>query len=136
MRTDELIQIHQQYERIPAFSCIPGCTDCCGPVPFTEAEWNQLAEHPPLTTHTCQFKGETGCTIYDRRPLLCRLFGAVDTTRLRCPHGKRPDTFLTDRQGGTIARRYFKHELGHDPLRDMTWARGLLGQADRKGLTT
>lgn len=124
--SDALIQIKKQYERIPSFECIPGCVSCCGPVPFAEAEWAQLTDPPPLTTHRCQFASETGCTIYEHRPLLCRLFGTVDTPKLLCPYGKRPETLMTERQGATIMRHFLKHPLGQDPMADLSWAKELI----------
>ncbi|BAP42310.1 FliB-superfamily protein [Pseudomonas sp. StFLB209] len=36
----------------------------------------------------CVHLGPDGCTVYDERPLICRLFGT--TPRLPCPNGQRP----------------------------------------------
>ena len=113
--TPALIQIQRQYERIPSFVCIEGCTDCCGPVPMTAAEATQI-EIKPYDGLRCQYATKSGCSIYEHRPLLCRLFGTVDHEKLRCPHGKRPAELLTHRQGDTIMRHYLKHEMVADPL--------------------
>lgn len=43
----------------------------------------------------CTYLGETGCTTYTERPLICRLFGT--TPRLACPNGKRPDEMIDAR---------------------------------------
>ncbi len=105
-----LIQIQKQYERIPSFTCKTGCTDCCGPVPFTDTEWALLTpeeQNRPFNGLTCKFVSAEGCTIYDRRPLMCRIFGTVED--LQCPHGCRPDTLLTKMQGQTIVRHYRKY---------------------------
>jgi hypothetical protein len=32
--------------------------------------------------------GPSGCTVYDERPLICRLFGTTKT--LPCPNGRAP----------------------------------------------
>lgn len=131
-----LIQIQKQYERIPSFTCKTGCTDCCGPVPFTSEEWALLtpeeqAQEPNGVT--CQFASSAGCQIYDRRPLMCRLFGTVDEERMRCPNGCKPDHMMSDQQGKTIVRHYHKNEFR--PLRsassggfrsNSSWA-GVLG---------
>lgn len=113
--TPTLIQIQRQYERIPSFVCIEGCTDCCGPVPMAAAE-AELIELKPYEGLHCQYATDRGCSIYERRPLLCRLFGTVDHEKMRCPHGKRPDVLLTHRQGDTIMRHYLKHPRVADPL--------------------
>ncbi len=115
-----LIQIQKQYERIPSFACIPGCTKCCGPVPFAEAELAQI-QPKPFTGLQCQYATETGCSVYAHRPLLCRLFGAVDDPRLICPEGCGPEKKLTAHQGRTILRHYLKHPLGQDPMADSGW---------------
>lgn len=38
------------------------------------------------------------CSAYDKRPMICRLWGVVET--MKCPHGCRPSPrYLTDEQG-------------------------------------
>lgn len=116
-----LIKIQRQYERIPSFTCKEGCTECCGVVPFTEEEWAQLTpeeQQRPTKGLVCRFKGEHGCTIYDRRPMLCRLFGAVDSEKMTCWHGCGPEKKLTAMQGWTIMRHYLKFTRVYDPLTD------------------
>ena len=82
--------------RIPAIECIPGCHDCCGPVTASSEEMARLpvksdAERgEALAEWRCAHLGDTGCQVYDERPLICRLFGTTET--LRCPHGRRPHT--------------------------------------------
>ena len=80
--------------RIPAFECIVGCHDCCGPVTATSDE---LARYPvksdieheaALKEYKCPYLGKNGCQVYSERPLICRLFGT--TPQLLCPNGKGP----------------------------------------------
>ena len=40
----------------------------------------------------CPHLGVAGCQVYEERPLICRLFGT--TPRLKCPHGKQPETLI------------------------------------------
>lgn len=117
-----LIQIQKIADRIPAFECIPGCTDCCGPVPFSPSEWEAVTEKKDMPTTdtaellmklsqgvsvTCPYAvKEVGCAIYEQRPIMCRIYGTVED--LRCPHGKRPETLFTVMQGKTILRHYLK----------------------------
>lgn len=117
-----LIQIQKQYERIPSFTCKQGCTECCGVVPFTEEEWALLTPEEQSRESKgleCRFKGANGCTIYDRRPMLCRLFGSVDDKKLTCWHGCGPEKKLTAIQGLTIMRHYLKIKKAYDPLADL-----------------
>ncbi len=81
-------------QQIPTFECVPGCHDCCGPVTTSPEEMSRL----PRKTHAeqdaamdaldCVHLGPNGCTVYDERPLICRLFGTTQT--LPCPNGRRP----------------------------------------------
>jgi Fe-S-cluster containining protein len=100
-------------DRIPGFACKKGCHDCCGLVPFTAAEKDRAAAIRPLeqwepfgdtafvtrsalATMTCPFVTADGCGIYNDRPMICRLFGAVDAPMLTCPHGCGPARKMTD----------------------------------------
>lgn len=81
-------------ERIPSFTCIVGCHDCCGPVTASSEEMARLpvkteAEHDAaLAELSCPHLGQHGCEVYNERPLICRLFGTTPT--LLCPNGMRP----------------------------------------------
>lgn len=99
---------------IPKFDCKAGCDDCCGIVPFSLSEMIAASERHPLvawepfangtyvstsaaSTLKCPFS-ENGCKIYDIRPTICRLFGAVDHPRMTCPHECGPKKKLSDAQ--------------------------------------
>ena len=95
---------------IPAFECVPGCHDRCGPVTASSEEMAHLpikseAEHAAaLAQLSCPHLGDTGCQVYAERPLICRLFGT--TPRLVCPNGKRPETMIAPQIEQQI-ERYF-----------------------------
>jgi hypothetical protein len=86
--------IAQLRESIPSFQCTPGCHDCCGPVTTSSEEISRLpvksdVEHDKaLKEFNCVHLGPNGCTVYDERPLICRLFGT--TPNMACPNGCRP----------------------------------------------
>lgn len=86
-------------EQIPAFSCKPGCFDCCGPVTASSYEVARLpikseGEHEKaLANFDCPYLDENGCQVYQERPLICRLFGT--TPGLPCPNGCGPSQ-MTD----------------------------------------
>ncbi|WP_137819041.1 YkgJ family cysteine cluster protein [Pseudomonas sp. 2FG] len=88
-------------QRIPAFECVPGCHDCCGPVTTSSEEMSRLpvksdAEHEAaLAELNCVHLGPNGCQVYAERPLICRLFGT--TPRLPCPNGRRPEAMIEPR---------------------------------------
>lgn len=87
--------------RIPAFACVPGCHDCCGPVTASSTEMARLprrsatVREASLAELSCPHLGEQGCTVYQERPLICRLFGT--TPRLPCPNGAGPDVMMDRR---------------------------------------
>ena len=103
---------HQQlYDKIPSFKCKPGCTDCCGPVPFSKWEWDRVSDKRHATPEhikilTCPYAVNGRCEIYEQRPLICRLFGAVDAPLMTCPHGCGPVGKLTDEQAREMMRIY------------------------------
>ena len=87
-------------ESIPAFECVKGCHDCCGPVTASSEEMSRLpvksdAEHDAaLADLNCVHLGPDGCTVYNERPLICRLFGT--TPRMACPNDRRPDAMVSE----------------------------------------
>ncbi len=98
------------YEQIPRFECIEGCTDCCGPVPWSDHELRAAGlERAPTEREdqVCEFSVKGGCAVYHARPLMCRLYGAVDD--LRCPHGRGPLQLLSSEQAHDLVRRYKLH---------------------------
>ncbi|MCX7218051.1 YkgJ family cysteine cluster protein [Undibacterium sp.] len=95
---------------IPAFACIPGCHDCCGPVTTSSEEMARLPrkseeQHAAaLADLSCPHLGQNGCEVYEERPLICRLFGT--TPKLACPHGRRPESMI-DPQIEIAIERFF-----------------------------
>jgi len=99
--------IKNLYRKIPTFKCKPGCHGCCGPIPFSQWEWNRIKdkrEHRSLLH--CPYESEQGCDIYETRPYMCRLFGTVNDPKLICPHGCGPAVKLTAQQADKMTREY------------------------------
>lgn len=113
------------YREIPATSaCRAGCTDCCGPVPWSAEEFARVeADLPPgarptevfgipsvenPATGRCAFASPLGCMVYDRRPFMCRLFGAANQAALTCPHGVRAKRPLSAAQASALTARYLQ----------------------------
>ncbi len=95
------------YAQIPTFACKPGCSDCCGPVPFSAWEVSQMPEPKRFSTgQGCPHSTPQGCAIYEQRPLMCRLYGTVP--EMRCPHGCAPDKPLSSAEGRKILKKYKK----------------------------
>jgi len=106
-------------KQIPTFECIPGCTDCCGPVHAAPWEESQIEKHTgkaaklnrlpsPGLCLRCPYSLNGNCEIYDDRPIICRLFGTIDEPEMLCPHGRRPKVLLTKKQGAKITEEWMK----------------------------
>ncbi|MBQ4133278.1 MAG: hypothetical protein IJD04_06050 [Desulfovibrionaceae bacterium] len=94
------------YAQIPSFRCKEGCTECCGPVPFSSWEKAQVKIEPGKLGRRCPYLGESGCLIYENRPLMCRLYGTVP--EMKCPHKCRPEKMLSSQEGRRILAKYRK----------------------------
>ncbi len=114
-------------KQIPTFECIPGCTDCCGPVHAAPWEESQIEKHTgkeakfrrllneiaaskssfgPNVCLRCPYSLNGNCGIYNDRPIICRLFGTIP--EVLCPHGRRPKVLLTKEQGAKITAEWIK----------------------------
>jgi len=96
--------------QMPSFECVPDCHDCCvGYAPgMLKWEWEQInhsGKYPPHMLTECPWLTESGCLIYAKRPMICRMFGTVtkealeaaelsDTLPLYCRRGCQPDNPL------------------------------------------
>ncbi len=107
------------YQAIPSFKCKTGCFDCCGPVVFSEYERSRLTpEQAALVTldavvarlragqTTCVFASTAGCSIYDKRPYLCRLFGTSAEPKLTCRHGCGSGVKFSREQTAALTNEY------------------------------
>jgi Fe-S-cluster containining protein len=115
------------YREIPATSaCRAACMDCCGPVPWSDAEFARVKSDVPATaawievqgvramidalSQRCPFASPTGCKVYDRRPFMCRLFGAANDPQLTCPHGCKAVNPLSARAARALTERYKRED--------------------------
>ncbi len=95
------------YAEVPEVGCKGLCTEACGPIAMSRFEAKRLGM-PRLTIgteRTCPRLKGGRCEAYNDRPLICRLFGAVDDDLMRCPFGCRPKRALTNDQATTLLAR-------------------------------
>ena len=102
------------YAQIPLVrDCIPGCTDCCGPVPFSKQEaaaaFRQTGRSP-FFRHgrrlACGYAVKGRCAIYEVRPLICRLVAASQDPTLKCPYGIKADRPLSIEETRALTKKY------------------------------
>jgi Fe-S-cluster containining protein len=107
---EALAELDKLYSSLPALTCKGLCHVSCGVVAASELEHRRITAAgstitPPagetdskdtssVALANCPALGPLrNCTIYDIRPLICRVWGLGD--RLRCPFGCVPDRVLS-----------------------------------------
>lgn len=85
------------YATVPDVACKGLCAEACGPIGMTPVERARIvrehgvfighAETKPGTLECPALQGNR-CTVYSTRPMICRIFGAVEG--MPCPHGCEP----------------------------------------------
>jgi Fe-S-cluster containining protein len=91
------------YRKIPDVHCKGLCGAFCGPLVMTRLERSRIAgvagracQAPSPDLQCNMLTPEGRCSVYDKRPTICRLWGAVRA--MACPHGCKPDRWLTLRE--------------------------------------
>lgn len=111
------------YKRVPDCHCKGLCVQACGPVPFSATErakveslaphgwidWeNPVGTYIPVSDENsdliCPFLQQGKCSIYDDRPLVCRMYGAAE--KLQCEHGCKPTVSV--QKEAEIRNEYFR----------------------------
>ena len=101
------------YALIPDVQCKGLCYQSCGPIPMSAFEAGRLRAATGVSPSvngqlTCVYLVDNRCAAYDARPTICRLYGAVDSPLLACPHGCAPregQRLLTDAEARDILAR-------------------------------
>lgn len=88
------------YRAVPQVECKGLCSRTCGPIDMSREEWSRIARRgviipPPIIGLNIVESGQDyrcpalddnqRCSVYEDRPLICRLWGAVES--MPCPHG-------------------------------------------------
>ena len=99
---DVIAELEALYATLPTVECVGLCWNSCGPVDMTIAERERIAERGveivPFSSeraqrwaageplHCAALNHMRRCSIYDIRPLICRIYG-VARGELACRHG-------------------------------------------------
>jgi Fe-S-cluster containining protein len=114
-----LRNLQKIYDSLPEIDCKKLCGKTnCGPAPCVKIEQRNIREsdlevkrlpYYQIGEKDCLYLSPQGtCEIYEARPLICRLFGVVDTKIMRCPHGCIPDRWLTEQEARAIMETVFR----------------------------
>lgn len=90
--------------------CIGKCASiACTELALSIDEVKNLAKvgkPPKIENGLCNHLKEGKCQSYDQRPVLCRLWGAVES--MRCPYGCEAERIMTDGEARDLIRQVFK----------------------------
>lgn len=88
---------------IPNMQCDVGCEECCHVVGCNKKEYEDVIRFAELRNIKpvkqglkCPWFQNGGCSVYDERPTVCRLYGHVDSPQMRCPRGYNVNMPLED----------------------------------------
>lgn len=133
-----LRQLRALYSEIPDVHCKGLCQSSCGSIIMNVLELGQLERFSGRVLHVirpgrpCSFLDDRGrCSGYEGRPMICRLFGAVE--KMRCPEGCVPDRWLSDEDAARLLNR--ARAIGGGLVSNSpTLANMVLGEAASEGL--
>ena len=110
-RSEQDAALQELYERVPEIpDCDGRCWISCGPVGMSDRELRRIrdAGYPVASFEQAKMKAETHwcealtsgkrCAVYSLRPLVCRLWGAVES--MKCPYGCVPEGGWLDDETG------------------------------------
>jgi Fe-S-cluster containining protein len=98
-------RLDQVYAEIPRVNCRGLCHGACGVILMSPLEFRRLslAVLPRSISEPCPALREGRCSSYERRPLICRLYGVAEG--LPCEHGCVPERVLSDNDAGKLIER-------------------------------
>ena len=100
------------YLTLPTIECKKKCHEACGPIPIGDIEAKNIhalySIRPrvsdgrlsngfrAMTTSegNCPLLKDGKCSVYDARPIICRLYGVVE--KMQCEHGCKPTSWVSD----------------------------------------
>jgi hypothetical protein len=91
------------WEKIPSIKCAGKCEASCSAIECSSLEKGLIEDRAgrPLNAKTrdatCSMLRNGRCSVYSVRPVICRLWGVVES--MPCPHGCKPERVLGDREG-------------------------------------
>ena len=97
-------EIKELYEKIPASVCSPDCCKCCKDmIQFSPSEERNMGGYE--WNGKCRHLKNGRCSIYEKRPFVCRLYGT--SVLLKCDKCT-PERFLSEEDTLALVREYNK----------------------------
>jgi uncharacterized protein len=99
------LEIDKIYDSLPKLNCCKDCFDSCGVIPLFWAEWYRIEQRlgkpmPLADVNSPKFEGycpllvDKKCSVYEVRPIICRLWGLVEA--MPCIFGCKPEKILPE----------------------------------------
>ena len=104
------------YQKLPELECKGLCHESCGPIIIGDEEERRIAEKygsAPTwdSSLTCSKLIDRRCSIYPDRPLLCRMWGAVEG--MPCAFGCVPKGGrMSDKKARKLMRAVYERSRG------------------------
>jgi uncharacterized protein len=96
------------YDELPELECLGLCAEACAYIGMTSLEQHLISANggPEISMlddpcPALNFMGR--CSVYEDRPLICRLWGIADD--MPCHYGCKPSRQLTRNEGFDLLRR-------------------------------
>jgi Fe-S-cluster containining protein len=139
-RSQRDVALQAIYDRIPSIpDCQGRCWISCGPIDMSDRERQKIRQagykitprdiaiaHPG-TFYCDALTEEKRCAVYESRPLVCRLWGAVEN--MRCPYGCQPEWWLSDDEAYAMILESMRAGGGRYELPDSAAVRAALASA-------
>lgn len=96
--------LREIYASLPQVNCQRKCAASCGPIIWTRIEHENIRRAvsgnfriiQDRANPACPYLQGISCSIYESRPLVCRLFGVI--ARTPCKYGCQPERWLSDEE--------------------------------------
>lgn len=121
-------KLDKMYSKLPKLNCKGKCVQSCSVIKLGKYERERIAaflgydpfladdkilDHlmqNPIDKWSCALLKDGLCSIYDKRPLICRLFGLVP--EMKCPFGCVPERWVKPEEARKMLEKagYFMAE--------------------------
>jgi len=113
------------YAELPQMECTGQCESYCGPLVMTRTEFDLIKQETGVRptvnqAEKCIFLRNGRCSIYNIRPLICRMWGQAEN--IMCPWGCKSERPLTQKEGQDFINR--ASEICHEWIATVTAQRG------------
>ena len=119
MDVEKVRRLEEIYARLPEVSCKGLCHHECTYIALSELEAERITDKVkrlPVfgSLEPCELlDAEKRCSVYDVRPLICRLYGLEES--MACPHGCVPTRMLTEAEGNALLSEVGRLSPMHAP---------------------